>query len=105
MRFRKRAESFEVLSPGREKGVISVRPATEWTDLLTRGFGSVGQALVAASFVPFLAYFMLTWQQHVRSATVMLFPMENRHTAYVALGLISSMIRSFMVGNLLIGLL
>jgi predicted PurR-regulated permease PerM len=105
MRFRKRAESFEVLSPDREKGVISVRPATEWTDLLTRGFGSVGQALVAASFVPFLAYFMLTWQQHVRSATVMLFPMENRHTAYVALGLISSMIRSFMVGNLLIGLL
>ena len=47
---------------------------------------------------------MLTWQQHVRSATVMLFPLENRHTAYVALGLISAMIRSFMVGNLLIGL-
>jgi predicted PurR-regulated permease PerM len=72
--------------------------------LLFRGVGSLTQALIAASFVPFLVYFMLTWQHHVRTATVMLFPMENRHTAYVTLGLISAMIRSFMVGNLLIGL-
>jgi predicted PurR-regulated permease PerM len=34
----------------------------------------------------------------------MLFPLHSRHTAYVTLGLISAMIRSFMVGNLLIGL-
>ena len=47
---------------------------------------------------------MLSWQHHVRSATVMLFALENRNTAYVTLGLISAMIRSFMVGNLLIGL-
>ena len=47
---------------------------------------------------------MLSWQHHVRSATVMLFSLENRNTAYVTLGLISAMIRSFMVGNLLIGL-
>ena len=60
--------------------------------------------LVMASFVPFLVYFMLSWHHHVRSATVMLFRMEHRHTAYVALGMISAMIRSFMVGNLLIGL-
>ena len=71
---------------------------------MTRGFGSVSQALLAASFVPFLVYFMLSWQHHVRSATVMLFSLENRNTAYVTLGLISAMIRSFMVGNLLIGL-
>jgi predicted PurR-regulated permease PerM len=105
MRYRKQAESFEVLNPGHERGVVSVRPATDWGDLLTRGFGSVGEAMFAASFVPFLVYFMLSWQQHVRSATVMLFPLRNRNTAYVTLGQISSMIRSFMVGNLLIGLL
>jgi predicted PurR-regulated permease PerM len=105
MRFRKRAESFEVLPPEHEKGVVNVRPATSWTDILTRGFGSVGTVVFAASFIPVLAYFMLTWQEHVRSATVMLFPMKDRNTAYVALGLISAMIRSFMVGNVLIGLL
>jgi predicted PurR-regulated permease PerM len=105
MRYRKKAETFEVLNPEHERGVLSVRPATDWGDLLSRSFGSVGEAMFAASFVPFLVYFMLSWQQHVRSATVMLFPLKNRNTAYVTLGQISSMIRSFMVGNLLIGLL
>ena len=57
------------------------------------------------SFIPFLAYFMLTWQDHTKAATVMLFRMENRNTAYVTLGRISKMIRSFMVGNLVIGVI
>ena len=104
LRFRRSAERFEVLAPEHEKGVVSVRPATDWADLLTRGFGSASAAVLAVSFVPFLVFFMLTWQDHVRSATVMLFPMANRHTAYVTLGQISAMVRSFMVGNLLIGL-
>ena len=104
LRFRKSAERLEVLPPEHEKGVVSVRTATDWTDILTRGFGSASAGILAVSFVPFLVFFMLTWQQHVRSATVMLFPLENRHTAYVTLGQISAMVRSFMVGNLLIGL-
>lgn len=102
LRFRQQAEDFHVLSPHEDKG--SFQSGTNWGDMLSRGFGSVSQIVLAASFVPFLVYFMLSWQHHVRSATVMLFPMKNRHTAYVTLGLISSMIRSFMVGNLLIGL-
>jgi predicted PurR-regulated permease PerM len=104
LQFRKSAERLEVLPPEHEKGVVSVRPATDWTDILTRGFGSASAAVLAVSFIPFLVFFMLTWQQHVRSATVMLFPLHNRHTAYVTLGQISAMVRSFMVGNLLIGL-
>lgn len=104
LQFRKSAERLEVLPPEHEKGVLNVRAATDWTDTLTRGFGSASSAVLAVSFVPFLVFFMLTWQQHVRSATVMLFPMHNRHTAYVTLGQISAMVRSFMVGNVLIGL-
>jgi len=103
LRFRKGAENLAFFTP-RETGVVRVRQATNWTDILTRGFGSVGTAILAGSFIPVLAYFMLTWQEHVRSATVMLFPLERRHTAYVTIGLISAMIRSFMAGNLLIGL-
>jgi predicted PurR-regulated permease PerM len=98
----KRAESLEILGTTHEKGVLNVRQTANWTDLLTQGFGSAGTVLLAASFVPFLVYFMLMWQEHVRTSTVMLFPMHNRHTAYVTLGLISAMIRSFMVGNLII---
>ncbi len=103
-KFTKKAESLEVLNPGREKGVINVRQTTNLAELATRGFGSVSQAMFAGSFIPFLVYFMLTWQEHARSATVMLFPLPNRHTAYTTLGLISAMIRSFMTGNVLIAL-
>jgi predicted PurR-regulated permease PerM len=83
-------------------GVLGVN--TSWLDLLTRGFGSIYPALITASFIPFLVYFMLSWHRHVRSATVMLFRMEHRHTAYVTLGLIGKMMRTFLVGNLLVGL-
>ena len=92
--------------PSKSSGDIwdaATRPSPNLTDLLTRGFGSVSEALLAASFIPFLVYFMLSWQQHVRSATVMLFRMDHRNTAYVTLGLIAKMMRSFMVGNLLVG--
>jgi len=104
VRFVQKAENLGH-STGRERTDVgsNITSTSNWTGLLLRGFGSVTQALVAASFVPFLIYFMLTWQHHVRSCTVMLFPLENRHTAYVTLGLISAMIRSFMVGNVLIG--
>jgi len=105
MRFRKKAETLQALNPEQDsKGVVNVHATSNWTEVLTRGFGSVSQAVLAASFIPFLVYFMLTWQHHVRSATVMLFPLEDRNTAYKTLGLISAMIRSFMVGNLIIGI-
>ena len=81
----------------------SAQATPKVTDVLG-GFGSVSEVILAASFVPFLVYFMLSWAQHTRSATVMLFRMENRHAAYVTLGLIAKMMRSFMIGNLLVGL-
>jgi len=101
---RERAENLGTLDPEGQSKNTQSRPNPNLEALLTRGFGSLSQTLLAASFVPFLVYFMLSWQHHVRSATVMLFTLENRQTAYVTLGLISAMIRTFMVGNLLIGL-
>jgi predicted PurR-regulated permease PerM len=87
------------------KNVVQVRQVSSWTDVLTHGAGTVSESLLAASFVPFLTYFLLTWQSHARSATVMLFPLHYRHTAFVTLGLIGKMLQSFIVGNFLIGLL
>jgi predicted PurR-regulated permease PerM len=83
---------------------VTVQQEKDWTGVLTGGLGPTIEIAFIASFIPFLTYFMLSWQDHVRSATVMLFPMKNRNTAYVTLGLISSMIRSFIVGNVLVGL-
>ena len=105
MAFREKAEALNPLRPSADgKNTVQVQPVGPVTEWLTHGFGSFSEEVLAVSFVPFLVYFMLSWQQHARSATVMLFSMEHRHTAYITLGLISNMIRSFMVGNLLIGI-
>ncbi len=95
-----------VLAPqGQEqKNAVHVQQTSSWAGWITSSIGSITEVIFAASFVPFLTYFMLTWQEHVRAATVMLFRIENRNTAYVTLGLISSMIRGFIVGNFLVGL-
>jgi len=44
--------------------------------------GTVTDIALALSFVPFLAYFLLTWQSHARSRRLMLFPLEHgtRHS-------------------------
>ncbi|MBI2678401.1 MAG: AI-2E family transporter [Candidatus Koribacter versatilis] len=90
--------------PPPDKNTVKVQQETNWTEYVTGSLGSVTETVLAVSFIPFLVFFMLTWQEHVRAATVMLFKMENRNTAYVTLGRISKMIKAFMLGNLLIGL-
>lgn len=101
----RKAQKIADLNPAQEKGTVKVQQTTTWTDLLSRGFGSVSEIVLAASFVPFLVFFMLTWQEHARKATLGLVSTDNRRPAYVTMGLISGMIRSFMVGNLVIGLI
>jgi len=107
--FRQQAEKLEktgeAVGEPEDTNVVPVRQVQSWPELLTHGAGTFTDILLAASFVPFLAYFLLTWQSHARSATVMLFPMHHRNTAFVTLGLIGKMLQSFIVGNLLIGLL
>ncbi|MBV8206610.1 MAG: AI-2E family transporter [Acidobacteria bacterium] len=83
---------------------VVVEQQTNWTQYVTSGFGGLTDFFFATAFIPFLMYFMLSWQEHVRACTVMLFRLENRNTAYVTLGAISNMIRSFIVGNVLVGL-
>jgi predicted PurR-regulated permease PerM len=101
----RKAQKIADLNPTQEKGTVKVQQTTSWEDLLSRGFGSVSEVVLAGSFVPFLVFFMLTWQEHARKATLGLVSTENRRPAYVTMGLISGMIRNFMVGNLLIGLI
>ena len=109
-KFERKAEALRktteaIVPPSAEdKQAVTIKQSTSIGDLVTNTLGSVGEIVFTISFIPFLAFFMLSWQEHVRSRTVMLFKMENRNTAYVTLGLMSSMIRSFIVGNMLVGL-
>src|SRR5271166_6018939 len=86
-----------------DKKTVTVKQSRSWTDFVSKNASTVSEIVLAVTFVPFLVFFMLSWEDHVRSATVMLFRMENRNSAYVMLGLIAGMIRSFIIGNFIIG--
>ena len=73
-------------------------------NIITNNLGTVTEVALTVAFIPFLVYFMLSWQEHARTKTVQLFRPEHRSTAYVTLGQISLMMRSFIAGNFIIGL-
>ena len=107
---RQRAEQLEkttetVLPPEPEdKNTVTVRQRSGLSSFLSENVSTFSVVFLAISFVPFLTFFMLSWRDHVRASTVMLFELKNRNAAYVTLGLIAAMIRSFIVGNVMIGL-
>jgi predicted PurR-regulated permease PerM len=74
------------------------------TGPVTENLGAVTEVALTLIFIPFLVYFMLSWQEHARTKSVQLFSPENRSTAYVTLGHISTMMKSFIAGNFAIGL-
>lgn len=74
------------------------------TGVVSDKIGAVTEVVLTLCFIPFLTYFMLSWQEHARTKSVQLFPHEYRSTAYVTMGHISTMMKSFIAGNFAIGL-
>jgi predicted PurR-regulated permease PerM len=58
-----------------------------------------------ASFIPFLVYFMLSWRDHINRSFLQLFQGEDRLIAARSMQGIAVMVRAFVVGNFLLGLL
>lgn len=107
-KFRQKAQtiqkSTESVTGTNHQNTVKVKQESSWIDTLFSNLGTATEIIFAASFVPFLAYFMLTWSEHSRRCTVLLFPYEMRSTAYATLTAITDMIRGFIIGNLLIGI-
>jgi predicted PurR-regulated permease PerM len=61
--------------------------------------------LLMLSFVPFLVYFMLSWRDHVNRSFLQFFHGEDRLVAARSLEGIAEMVRAFVVGNFILGLL
>ena len=102
---RKSAQNVVPQTPEEKNAVpVKVQQSSGITGMLGSDLSSFTDVLLAAAFVPFLVYFMLTWQERTRRATVRLFPVRSRLTAYQTLGKISEMMRGFIVGNFIIGL-
>ena len=96
----------QVVSPPKNKPQpvpVQVQEVPALSRVFSEGSGWL-DVLLAVGFVPFLAYFMLTWKDHVHNATVRMFPKEHRLLAHRTVARISNMIRSFLLGNLTVGL-
>jgi predicted PurR-regulated permease PerM len=66
---------------------------------------SLYQVLLMASFIPFLVYFMLSWRDHVNRAFLQFFHGEDRLIAARSVQGIADMVRAFVVGNFVLGML
>lgn len=90
---------------GDEAIPVRIEEAPIFSRIVAANGAAIGKTLLAIGFIPFLAYFMLTWKEHFHAATVRLFPQEHRAVAYRTIARITAMIRSFIVGNLAVGLI
>jgi len=108
--FRQQAEkikqSTETVLPGAadESQVVKVREQTNLSEWIISGFGGFTEVLLTVSFIPFLVYFMLSWRDQTRDATVRLFDPGNRTKVKTTLSGIAAVMRAFLVGNFICGL-
>ena len=100
---RKPAEPLPSVPPVQE-----VRLRQEPTAILSYVYDylhSFYNVLLMASFIPFLVYFILSWGDHLRSRLLFTLEGEPRYTVAKALDGVGDMVRAYVVGNFLLGIL
>ena len=60
-------------------------------------------ALLMASFVPFLVYFMLSWRNHIHRTLLTIYGGRDRANASRSLQTIANMARAYVTGNVILG--
>lgn len=63
------------------------------------------RAILMASFVPFLTYFMLSWRDHVRKTFLQMFGGEQRYAVGRSLDGVAASTRAYLLGNVILGIL
>ncbi len=63
------------------------------------------RAILMASFVPFLTYFMLSWRDHVRKTFLQMFGGEQRYAVARSLDGVAAATRAYLLGNVVLGIL
>jgi len=93
--------------PQQPPPVQEVRVRAEPTSIFTNisaYINSLYNVVLMASFVPFLVYFLLSWRDHLRSRFLYLFEGESRDAAEHAWAGVGEMVRAYVIGNFLLGL-
>jgi len=85
---------------------VRIRPERPpLVDFLYSHLRPLYEVLLMASFIPFLVYFMLSWREHIYRSFLQIFRGEARLMAAKSVDGIAIMVRAFVVGNFVLGLL
>jgi predicted PurR-regulated permease PerM len=85
---------------------VRIRPERPpMLDFLYSNLRPLYEVLLMASFIPFLVYFMLSWREHIYRSFLQIFQGEARLMAAKSVDGIATMVRAFVVGNFVLGLL
>ena len=105
-----RMESFEKhvseIEPTAKSGqqIVAVAESHPVRDALVGRLGSLSEFILAATFVPFLVFFMLAAKRQVWHATMQLFPANKRTEVRDTLADVTQVLRSYLMGTALVGL-
>ncbi|HTU34030.1 MAG TPA: AI-2E family transporter [Candidatus Acidoferrum sp.] len=89
----------------RGPGVIQVTESHSVRDAIVSRLGSLYSFVFAVTFVPFLVFFMLAGKRQVWHATMQLFPATQRTQVKQTLADVTHVLRSYVIGTALVGLL
>src|ERR1700734_157536 len=84
--------------------IVTVEPHPIRAAVIAR-LSSVYEIILAATFVPFLLFFMLAAKRQVWHATMQLFPSTRRTEVKETLTDVTQVLRSYVVGTALVGLI
>ena len=105
---RKKRKTTDIVVPVIPGAIPEVRihaDSSPIKDFVSARLGSFYQIVLMISFVPFLVYFMLSWHDHIHRSFLQFFQGEDRAAAARSLQGIADMVRAFVVGNSVLGLL
>jgi predicted PurR-regulated permease PerM len=95
------------IAPAEQPGqqIVEVAESHPVRSAVLSRLGSVEIFMLSATFVPFLLFFMLAAKRQVWHATMQLFPPDQRTQVKEALSDVTQVLRSYLVGTALVGLI
>lgn len=101
------ARVSEIAPPEERRGprIIQIAESHPLRDAIFARLGSLYSFVLAATFVPFLVFFMLAAKRQVWHATMQLFPATQRTQVKQTLSDVTHVLRSYVVGTALVGLI
>jgi predicted PurR-regulated permease PerM len=102
--FERHVSEIEPTATGSGPQIVTIAESHPVRSAVVGRLGSVSEFLLAATFMPFLVFFMLAAKRQVWHATMQLFPANQRTRVRDTLEDVTHVLRSYLMGTALVGL-